>query len=257
MITTILVAVGCSQISPPASLAPTSDCSQGEAEIIWPILEAVQPGQAVSGAEVRITASRGYTLECDSFYDESHRDFDVFFNQEPFGTIGCMSNHCEALLSIPDNVAPGVHTITVAGGSQIEIEILEKGSLDDPGQGEIFTGMSLPSSVKGYELYSWRAGDGWHFTLITGTNRTKTFDEIVSQENVITESGWVKMTVHGVEALQIVLDSVPESEQIFWLNGKLVEFSNDPDFIRFPPKAIIEPVLQYSRQQGLNLQIDQ
>ena len=257
MITTILVAVGCSQISPTASLAPTSDCSQGEAEIIWPKLEAVQPAQAASGAEVRITASGGYTLECDSFYDESHRDFDVIFNQELFGTISCMSNHCEALLSLPDNVAPGVHTIMVAGGSQIEIEILEKGSLDDPGQAEIFTGTSLPSSIKGYELYSWRAGDGWHFTLITGTNRNKKFDEIVSQEIVITENGWIKIPVHGVDGLQIVLDSVPESEHISWLDGKLVEFSNDPNFIRFPPKAIIEQVLQYSRQQGLNLQIDQ
>ena len=140
MITTILVAVGCSQTSPTASHSSPNDCSQGQAEIIWPQLEAVQPAQAVSGAEVRITASGGYTLECDSFYNESHRVFDVFIDQEPFGTISCMSNHCEASLRIPENAAPGVHTITVAGGSQIEIEILEKGSLDYPGQGEIFTG---------------------------------------------------------------------------------------------------------------------
>jgi hypothetical protein len=156
----ILMAVGCSQPSPTAPLAPTSDCSQGKAEIIWPKLEAVQPEQAFSGAEVRITASGGYMLECDSFYNESHRVFDVFIDQEPFGTISCMSNHCEVLLSLPDNMATGVYTIMVAGGSQIEIEILETGSLGDPGQEEKFTGTPLPTSVKGYELYSSRAGDG-------------------------------------------------------------------------------------------------
>jgi len=33
----------------------------------------------------------------------------------------------------------------------------------------------LPRSVKGYELYSWRSGGTWQFTLITGTNRLKTY----------------------------------------------------------------------------------
>jgi hypothetical protein len=220
-------------------------------------LEAVQPAQAVSGAEVRITASGGYTLECDGFYNESHRVFDVYFDQEPFGTISCMSNYCEASLSVPDNVALGKHTIMVAGGSQIEIEILETGSLDDPGQEDIFPGTPLPTSVKGYELYSWRAGDEWHFTLITGTNRNKNFDEIISQENVVAESGWVKITVQDMQSLKLLLDSLPRSEQVFWLDGKLVESSDGPNFIHFPHKAIIEQVRQYSRQLGLNLEIDQ
>lgn len=239
----ILMAMGCSQPSPTAPLAPTSDCSQGEAEIIWPKLEAVQPEQAFSGAEVRITASGGYMLECDSFYNESHRVFDVFIDQEPFGTISCMSNHCEASLSIPDNVAPGKHTIMVAGGSQIEIEILGMGSLDDTGQEEIFPGTPLPTSVKGYELYSWRAGDGWHFTLITGTNRHKNLEEIVSEERVSAENGWVKITVQDIQSLKLILGRLPGSEQIFWLDGKLVESSNGPNIIHFPPKEIIEQVL--------------
>jgi len=40
----------------------------------------------------------------------------------------------------------------------------------------------LPSQrqMKGYELYSWQNGSNWNFTLITGTNRTKSFDEIIA-----------------------------------------------------------------------------
>jgi hypothetical protein len=38
---------------------------------------------------------------------------------------------------------------------------------------------ALPGSMKGYELYSWQDKDGWHFTLITGTDRSKTLEEII------------------------------------------------------------------------------
>jgi hypothetical protein len=35
---------------------------------------------------------------------------------------------------------------------------------------------TLPRSFKGYELYSWEEEGQWHFTLITGTDRTKTIE---------------------------------------------------------------------------------
>ena len=49
---------------------------------------------------------------------------------------------------------------------------------------------TLPHSMKGYELYSWQVGDDWHFTLITGTNRLKTLEEITLGEDVVTPDGW-------------------------------------------------------------------
>jgi len=51
----------------------------------------------------------------------------------------------------------------------------------------------LPHSMKGYELYSWLEDGQWHFTLITGTNRNKTVEEIGSREDVISETGWVRV----------------------------------------------------------------
>jgi hypothetical protein len=45
---------------------------------------------------------------------------------------------------------------------------------------------ALPHSMKGYELYSWSQDGEWHFTLITGTNRNKTLEEIISPSNTVT-----------------------------------------------------------------------
>jgi hypothetical protein len=56
----------------------------------------------------------------------------------------------------------------------------------------------LPKSGKGYELYSWSDNGRWHFTLITGTNRNKNLAEILSQEDFISEAGWVKVQVTSI-----------------------------------------------------------
>jgi hypothetical protein len=72
----------------------------------------------------------------------------------------------------------------------------------------------LPHSMKGYELYSWSEDGQWHFTLITGTNRNKTLEEITSEVDIISETGWIKGTVIGVEALENVLSKLPTDEFI-------------------------------------------
>ena len=113
----------------------------------------------------------------------------------------------------------------------------------------------LPSSFKGYELYSWPVGDDWNFTLITGTNRTKTLVEITSQEIIFEQDGWVKITVLGIHELLLVLDRLPSSEQIFWLDGTRLEISQESSTITFPPEDVVEQVRQFSHQKGLDLQI--
>ena len=59
--------------------------------------------------------------------------------------------------------------------------------------------------MKGYELYSWSEDSQWHFTIITGTNRNKTLEEITSQGDYISESGWVKGHFVSVDAIKDVL----------------------------------------------------
>jgi hypothetical protein len=56
---------------------------------------------------------------------------------------------------------------------------------------------ALPRSMKGYELYSWREGDGWRFGLITGTNRSKTCAEITGGEERVTAGGGMYCELAG------------------------------------------------------------
>jgi hypothetical protein len=111
----------------------------------------------------------------------------------------------------------------------------------------------LPGSMKGYELYSWAQEGRWYFTLITGTNRNKTLAEIISPENILSESGWVKITTAGVEETGIVLRKLPEKTPVFWLNG--LRQTEGPAYIKLelPPQEIIEAIRKYAGQYGLDI----
>ena len=52
---------------------------------------------------------------------------------------------------------------------------------------------TLPHSMKGYELYSWKSRGEWLFSLLIGTNRLKTFREVSSR----------KIRVPGVRAARV------------------------------------------------------
>jgi hypothetical protein len=72
-----------------------------------------------------------------------------------------------------------------------------------------FTTSLLPRSMKGYELYSWYVAeaDAWYYTLVTGTNRAKSYAELSTLDSVITKEGWVKLTVKGESALRATLSA--------------------------------------------------
>ena len=109
---------------------------------------------------------------------------------------------------------------------------------------------ALPGSMKGYELYSWQENDGWHFTLITGTDHNKTLEEITSGEYFISETGWVNIHCIGEEAIQTALGKVPSGEWVGWLNGAFV--SDDGKLI-LPPQDIIDNIKAYAIVHGLDV----
>jgi len=113
----------------------------------------------------------------------------------------------------------------------------------------------LPHSLKGYELYSWPVNADWQFTLITGTNRTKSLAGILDGENAVTEDGWVRISVHGVEAIKAVLSELPPHEEIFWL-AKPHSQQGREDPIALPPQGTIAVLQQYCEQLGLRLHVD-
>ena len=116
----------------------------------------------------------------------------------------------------------------------------------------------LPHSGKGYELYSWPAeqGNAWQFTLITGTNRLKTYEEILSAEDIVSESGWVKVSVTGTEDLKALLSQLPSGESVTWISEEWLEQVGVPaGNIRLPDKDVIGEIEGYCLKLGIALTI--
>lgn len=124
----------------------------------------------------------------------------------------------------------------------------------EPGTGSPKT--SLPSAIKGYEMYSWLGGGNWHFTLITGTNRLKTVDEIVSEDCERIDEEWVQITVTGIEPLESLLRRLPADVTIYWMGERWAsQFTGSGDLIDLPSSATVEQIRAYSRQHGVHLTI--
>jgi hypothetical protein len=112
----------------------------------------------------------------------------------------------------------------------------------------------LPHSFKGYELYSWEENGQWHFTLITGTNRNKTMEEITSEEDYISETGWVKIHVVGADAIKDVLSHLPEGESVSWCDELHIGQTTETD-LQLPPAQITDVIKEYALQRGLDFAV--
>jgi hypothetical protein len=112
----------------------------------------------------------------------------------------------------------------------------------------------LPQSVKGYELVSWKIDDEWNFTLVTGTNRLKTFEELISFENIFDENGYLKLTVQGVDGISEILERIPPGETVFWgginLNGQV---PSGTIYFSYPPQEIMEEFQKISKEHDFKL----
>jgi hypothetical protein len=112
----------------------------------------------------------------------------------------------------------------------------------------------LPRSMKGYELYSWFEGGQWHFTLVTGTNRNKTVEEITAAGDLVSASGWVRIHVIGAEAIKPVLCRLQQGEEIFWLAGpRAGETPPGKTAFMLPPEETIDAIKKHATQCGLIL----
>ncbi len=114
----------------------------------------------------------------------------------------------------------------------------------------------LSHSMKGYELYSWKVSEQWHFTLIVGTNRIKTFDEIVSPNDVVSEGRVVKISAEGVDAIKAALGRLAKGEEIFWDGRCLDQPQTGAGALAFPPDKIISDVRGRCEELGLSLHVN-
>lgn len=111
---------------------------------------------------------------------------------------------------------------------------------------------SLPQSFKGYELYSWQEESDWCFTLITGTNRNKTAEEILSPEPLVTADGWVQIQVLGVDELKATLSRVPQGEYVVWFDRF---YGEGGEAITLPPQEIVAAVASHAAGRGLDFAV--
>ena len=110
----------------------------------------------------------------------------------------------------------------------------------------------LPHSMKGYELYSWREGDEWYFKLITGTNRTKTLQEIVRKSDEV--PGLVDIRITGVDALFTLLHKLPDGENVFWGTGLRVGDTTGSDVVlELPDEITRDFIIDYAGKSGIEL----
>jgi hypothetical protein len=91
--------------------------------------------------------------------------------------------------------------------------------------------------------------------LITGTNRNKTLEEIVSKEDFISEVGWVQAHVVGVDAIKAALSKLPQNEFIMWLAGMQEQTEQTDIKIQLPPKQTTDAIKEYAEQCDLDFQI--
>ena len=105
-------------------------------------------------------------------------------------------------------------------------------------------------------MYSWyvEAEDASYLTLITGTNRDKSYAEISTLESVITEQEWVKITVRGIDALKSVLDLLPEGEVVIWRDGGWLTGA-PPVGGAFPDPVLVREIRRHCQRRGVRLDI--
>lgn len=114
----------------------------------------------------------------------------------------------------------------------------------------------LPHLIKGYELYSWEENDNWYYTLIEGTNRTKTFEEI-SAENNILEGNGIKVSTESLSELKNIISKLPEDELVFWLGEDWIKLAwgDKHDNIKLPDEEIQNELLKFCNDVKVRLSI--
>jgi len=104
-------------------------------------------------------------------------------------------------------------------------------------------------SMKGYELYSWKSKGTWHYALVVGTNRAKSYDEIISAN---TER-------KGTEALEAELKKIPRGAEVVWRGdappgAKRSATSMGID-LKHPSRKRIERIKEICESLGIKLKL--
>ncbi len=100
-------------------------------------------------------------------------------------------------------------------------------------------------SMKGWELYSWPEAVSWKYSLLKGTNRLKSLDEVISN----------KIKVTGTDSLKMLIGKMPEGEEIYWKSTDWLEsiWRSNYGNLSLPDSLTINDMKEYCTSIGLKL----
>ena len=102
--------------------------------------------------------------------------------------------------------------------------------------------VSFSQSMKGWELYSLRSGNNWLYSILMGTNRGKSYDE-VALNNV---------KVIGTDSLKMLLAKLPANENIIWRGTGLLPYSSGGYYtLTSPDNSTVNEIKDFCAQKGL------
>jgi hypothetical protein len=105
----------------------------------------------------------------------------------------------------------------------------------------------FPHSMKGWELYSRPSGNSWKYSVLEGTNRLKSYEEVTTNAIAVT----------GVDSLKRVLNKLLANEFITWIGPGWLHacWSEDPKDLSLPPQEILDDIRGYCAARQVTLQI--
>jgi len=104
--------------------------------------------------------------------------------------------------------------------------------------------VTFSHSMKGWELYSWPTGNDWTYSILMGTNRGKSLEEVTANT----------IKVVGKDNLKILLTKFPPNENILWAgNGWLANTMGDHSSLTLPDSDIVNEIKVFCIQKGLEL----
>jgi hypothetical protein len=104
-------------------------------------------------------------------------------------------------------------------------------------------------SIKGYELFSWKVGNHWYYSLLPATNRSKSYAEI-------TAPAVVRRDAAGLKA---ELEKLSRGETVRWLSTAPSGAGKSPTGqmlnVKHPSRARIKNIKAICEKLGIKLQL--
>jgi hypothetical protein len=112
------------------------------------------------------------------------------------------------------------------------------------GSGKLDT-LSFSHSMKGWELYSWPNGNDWNYSILIGTNRLKSYNEVTAN----------KIVIVGKDSLKMLLVKIPIKDEILWVGKGWLESAWHDNYgnLSLPDTNTIDEIKNYCSRKELEL----